>query len=254
MKHMKDISLFCWNIGNPSIERAKNQVKWLKKRPESFFILTETKNSAGCLFIKDHFQKLGYYVVSPNIEGKEYGTMLISKYPLEESKFSNHINSLPFRAVSARIPLPNGILEIIGLYVPSRDKSMKKIQRKKNFLKNVIQALKSAPASDFRIVLGDFNILEPDHNPHYSFFEKWEYDFYKNLISNQFKDAFRSISPNLEEYSWVGRTGDGYRYDHCFVSENILSKIKNCFYFHKPRDIRLSDHSALITELNLVVK
>ncbi|MEK7453136.1 MAG: endonuclease/exonuclease/phosphatase family protein [Patescibacteria group bacterium] len=248
---MKNISLFCWNIGNPSIKRAKKQVQWLNKRSEDFFILTETKNSEGCLFIKDYFQKNGYHVLSPNIEGKEYGTMLISKYPLEESTFSNHINSLPFRAVSAQISLPNGTLEIIGLYVPSRDKSAKKIKRKKNFLKNVVQALKFAPVPNFRIILGDFNILEPDHIPHYSFFEEWEYDFYKNLTDNQLKDAFRLVSPNKEEYSWVGRTGDGYRYDHCFVSENILSTIDKCFYLHKPREIRLSDHSAIVTQLSL---
>lgn len=248
---MKDISLFCWNIGNPSIERAKKQVKWLKYRSESSLVLTEIKNSKGCNFIKDYFQGIGYNVIFPNIEGKEYGSMLISKYPLEESTFSNHMNSLPFRAASAQISLPDGILEIIGLYVPSRDKSVKKIKRKKSFLNNVIEALKSAPTPNFRIVLGDFNILEPNHNPRYSFFEKWEYDFYKNLTDNQLKDAFRVISPDVEEYSWVGRTGDGYRYDHCFVSENILSKIENCFYFHEPRNIRLSDHSAIVTQLSL---
>lgn len=251
MKYMRDISLFCWNIGNPSIERAEKQVRWLKKRPESFFVLTETKNSEGCLFIKDYFQKNGYQVVFPNIEGKEYGTILISKYPIEESTFSNHIYSLPFRAASARIALPNGILEIIGLYVPSRDKSIKKIERKKVFLKNIVEALKSAPTSHFRIILGDFNILEPNHSPHYSFFEKWEYDFYNNLVNNKFRDAFRSISPHLEEYSWVGRTGNGYRYDHCFVSDNILSALEKCFYFHTPRNLRLSDHSAIVTQLSL---
>jgi len=189
--------------------------------------------------------------VFPEIEGKEYGAMIISKYPLEESTFSNHISCLPFRAVSARISLPNGILEIIGLYVPSRDKSMKKIKRKKDFLSNVIQALKSAPVSNFRIILGDFNVLEPNHSPHYSFFEEWEYDFYKNLINNQYQDAFRVMSPITKEYSWVGRTGQGYRYDHCFVSDNLLSTIEKCFYFHKPRKIRLSDHSAIITQLSL---
>lgn len=251
IKYVKDISLFSWNIGNPSIERAKKQVRWLKNRPENFFILTETKNSAGCLFIKNYFQKIGYFVVFPDIKGKEYGSMLISKHPLEESTFSNYVGSLSFRAVSARISLSNGILEIIGLYVPSRDKSIKKIKRKKFFLKNVVEALKSAPSSNFRIVLGDFNILEPNHNPYYPFFEKWEYDFYKNLIDNQLRDAFRVISPDSKEYSWVGRTGNGYRYDHCFVSENILSKIKDCFYFHKPRNIKLSDHSAIITQLSL---
>jgi len=248
---MNTASFFCWNIANPSIERAKKQLLWLIKRSEDFFILTEVKNSKGCLFIKEYFQRLGYNVIFPKIEGNEYGVMLISKHILDASPFSKYIDYLPFRAASAQTKLSQGTLDIIGLYVPSRDRSIKKTERKRKFLTNVLYALKNAPKSELRIFLGDLNILEPSHIPHYSFFEQWEYDFYDNLIDNGLKDAFRHTNPDSQEYSWVGRTGDGYRYDHCFVSDNLLSKIRECYYLHEPRDIKLSDHSAIITKINL---
>src|SRR3989344_5672424 len=78
--------------------------------------------------------------------------------------------------------------------------------------------------------------------------------FYRNLMSYRMKDAFRHVNPSLREYSWIGRTGDGYRYDHCFISENIIHSVKKCFYFHKPREKRLSDHSAIIAELSFIEK
>jgi len=247
---MKSISLFCWNIGNPSLVRATNQGEWLRKRPEDIFILSEAKRSEGCAFLERYFQTYGYHVLFPDSEAKEYGTMMVSKYPLKKSLFSKHIDFLPSRVAGAILSLPSGTLEIIGVYVPSRDASPEKIMRKKRFLENMTRALKTAPKSEFRIFCGDFNVLEPDHVPHYSFFEEWEYSFYRSLADHQLKDAFRHINPSLQEYSWVGRTGDGYRYDHCFVSENIVPTVEKCFYFHEPRESKLSDHSAIIANLN----
>lgn len=248
---MKHISLLCWNIGNPSRHRAEKQADWLGKRSEDFFVLTETKKSEGCFFFKHYFETRDYHVIVPDIDEREYGTMMISKYPLAKSLFLNYTSLLSSRVVAMTTSLPEGTLEIIGLYVPSRDVSAEKIERKKHFLENVTQALSNAPVPAFRIVCGDFNVLEPDHIPRYRFFKEWEYAFYQNLMGNQLKDAFRYLSPCVREYSWIGRTGDGYRYDHCFVSESILPILKKCFYLHEPREARLSDHSAIIAELSL---
>jgi len=56
---MNNFSLFCWNISNPSLERAGQQAQWLRKRPEDIFVLTETKKSEGCLFLERYFQAFG---------------------------------------------------------------------------------------------------------------------------------------------------------------------------------------------------
>ena len=256
MKNKKDIqetnfSVFCWNIANPSEKRAGEQAVWLRKRPEDVLALTETKASKGCLLIEKYFKAFGYNVIFLKIEGKEFGSMIISKHSLKLSDFSSLINFLPYRVSSAIINFQKRKLEIINVYVPSRNASKEKISKKKNFLQGLANALEKTRMSNKRIFCGDFNVLEPNHIPHYPFFQKWEYNFYQNLMNYRLEDAFRYLNPNTKEYSWVGRTGDGYRYDHCFISHDLLPLIKKCYYLHEPREIRLSDHSALILELNL---
>jgi exodeoxyribonuclease-3 len=110
------ISLFCWNIGNPSIERAKKQVEWLKNRGENFLILTEAKGSKGCRYMNDYFKNIGYNTIFPDMDPKEYGTIIVSKYALEKSEFTNNIDFLSARVVAVNVVLPLGKTEIIGLF------------------------------------------------------------------------------------------------------------------------------------------
>lgn len=245
---MKNLSIFNWNVGNPSFERAQKQAEWIRNRKEDIFVLTEIKASRGCLFLKKYFEECGYYVLFPDIEDKEYGSMIVSKIPLSGGTLK-YMAFIPSRAMCGKFSFFDKDIEIVGIYVPSRDTSEPKIKRKKLFLRALIDAFQKSNASNPRIVCGDFNVLEPDHNPRYSFFRGWEYDFYRQLSKHQLSDAWRFLNPSQQEYSWVGKTGDGYRYDHCFVSNSLLSTIKNSFYLHEPRLQKLSDHSALITEL-----
>jgi len=100
------------------------------------------------------------------------------------------------------------------------------------------------------VFLGDLNVLEPSHQPHYSFFAPFEYDFYRQLTDDcGLVDAFRALHPDRVEHSWVGRTGDGYRYDHAHCTPDLAAKLAACDYVHQPRLDRLSDHSALSARL-----
>lgn len=253
MDTKRRFSLFCWNIANPSIERAARQAEWLRKRPENIFVLTEAKKSEGCIFLERYFQAYGYNVIFPKPEEKEFGVIVVSKLPLTLSSFSESVNYLRSRVTSVIANLQGRKFEIIGLYVPSRDSSYEKTEKKKRFIQEIKRVLEANPRHPKRIFCGDFNVLEPDHNPRYPFFEEWEYDFYQSLSQYQLKDAFRQLNQGIQEYSWVGKTGDGYRYDHCFVSEQLLPLLGECYYFHELRQpqSKLSDHSALITVLRL---
>jgi len=251
-REQTSISSICWNIGNPSVDRAIMQAKWLNSQHFDLLFLTECKKSEGCLYIEKYFQNFEYYVTFPKPENNEYGVMIISKFKPEISNFSKFMTSLNERIVSVKIPLGSeNKLELILTYVPSRNATDEKIVRKKQFLKNLLLCFEKDPASHHRIFCGDFNILEPNHDPHYPFFEEWEYDFYSKLSNNNLKDVFRHFNPDAKEYSWVGRTNDGYRYDHFFTSADLLSKIIECKYFHEPRLNRLSDHSAIICKMKL---
>ena len=52
---MNKVRLLSLNIGNPSLERARKQCLWLEGRQEDIFVLTETRESRGCEYIKNFF-------------------------------------------------------------------------------------------------------------------------------------------------------------------------------------------------------
>lgn len=246
-----EISSICWNLANPSIDRAKKQAAWLITQNFDLLLLTECKKSEGCLFLEHYFQDFGYHVVFPKPSNNEYGVMLISKCKPELSNFSKLMTVLNDRVISVKIPVFEKKIEIILTYVPSRNATDEKIARKKQFLENLLLCFEKDPENHDRIFCGDFNILEPSHDPHYSFFEKWEYDFYSRLSDFNMIDIYRHFYPTEKEYSWVGRTNDGYRYDHFFASRDLIPIIIECKYYHEPRLNRLSDHSAVICKMKI---
>lgn len=246
------VGLFTFNIGNPSVERAERQLAWLSRRPEDVLVLTETADSNGCRFLAERFTTAGYVVVFPvpDRTSRERGVMLISRLPAVPGKWTGRLDYLPGRVASLTVDTPSGPLEVIGAYVPSRDASEAKTTRKKRFLEALLTGLADEDQTGHRALLGDLNILEPDHQPRYPIFRPFEYDAYRALTTEHgLTDAFRHLHPDTAEYSWVGRTGDGYRYDHAHISHHLTGAVTSCEYDHEPRLTRLSDHSALTVNL-----
>lgn len=256
------ISFLSLNIGNPSVERAKKQCDWLDKRSEDIFVLTEAKVSQGCLYIAEHFQQYGYdlftmnssveySVFYPKSNTGDLGVMIISKYPIKKKLSFFSDDSIYFSRQAESIILSETMqLNVMGLYVPSRDRSEWKIERKKKFVEEIQKFLMNSD-NNKKIIMGDLNILERTHRPHYSTYFDWEYDFYDTIIKSGYIDAFKYCSPDIQEYSWVGRTNDGYRYDYCFISSDLEKSILKCNYVHETRNIRITDHSAITMEIEL---
>lgn len=239
------LQFLCWNIRNPSLQRAQRQARWLREQSGDLLVLTECRDNEGSAFLRASLGSAGYQVVFRPPQGNEYGVIIASRYSISQTSFCQQVGFLPSRVISAEIRDLAAGLEIIGLYVPSRDSSPEKIARKRRFLAALRRTFKEIPRR-YRIVCGDLNILEPDHVPRYPVFQDWEYDFYRLLPEYRLRDAFRQCYPHAREYSWVGRTGNGYRYDHFFVSGDLLPALVDCRYVHEPRLDGLSDHSALV--------
>lgn len=245
---MPGLSLITLNIANPSVERAEKQLAWLAARPEDVFVLTETKASDGCRFLADAFRAAAYSVTYPEPAPGEYGVMIVSKHATEPDPLTERLSYLPARATGIRIATDRGPLRVLGAYVPSRDASPEKVERKTRWLAEFTAALTDTDSNT--VFLGDLNVLEPDHTPRYRIFQPFEYDFYRTLTdAHGLVDAFRHLNPDKIEHSWVGRTGDGYRYDHAHATKDVLADLTHCEYVHEPRLTRLSDHSALTVRL-----
>lgn len=257
---MNIISCMSLNIGNPSLERAQRQCEWLVKRPEDVFVLTETKNSRGCKFIEEYFVQYGFDLFSFNSETKyevnfpksetnDLGVMIISKYPMDKLYNYYPVQSV-FYSRQTKVIIKKGEcqLGIDGVYVPSRDRSEDKISRKKTFIDRLKKYIDNKDKKK-SIIMGDFNIIERKHFPHYSTFYEWEYEFYDFIIEQGYIDAYKHYNGNKLEHSWVGRTKNGYRYDYCFVSKDLIENIVSCDFVHETREIKLTDHSAVTVKL-----
>ncbi|MFB9433591.1 NUDIX domain-containing protein [Streptoalloteichus tenebrarius] len=246
---MSVLSLLTLNVQSPSAERARRQLDWLASRPEDVIVMTETRASDGCRLLAEAFTAAGYAVINSCPRPGEHGVLIASRLAIRPDDWKEKLGYLPSRAVSGLLPTSLGDLRLIGLYVPSRDASPEKTERKRRWLDDCDSALTGTDAHP-TLLLGDLNVLEPDHQPRYGFFAAFEYDFYRSLSEKHLLiDAFRHLHPTATEHSWVGRTGDGYRYDHAFCSRSLADRLLSCDYVHEPRLTKLSDHSALTAHL-----
>jgi exonuclease III len=126
-----------------------------------------------------------------------------------------------------------------------------------------------ASASGPRIVLGDLNTPRREHpdgtvwtfargrtgrlRPERG--ERWdaaESALIRGLEKHGFRDTFRALNGfDSKEPSWEWpRTGGGYRLDHLIASAEV--SVTTCSYRHDwRREDKLSDHSALVAELDV---
>ncbi len=247
----KNCRIASWNLQNPSFERAIQQSKWLEARNFDAIALTEAKDSKGCHYIQDRLESRGYKTFFPKIEGNEYGVILAAKEMKNVEAISPAF--LPNRCASAYVDFGNKSILLSGVYAPSGETRNEPEGKKRKF-QNAFLEMLSNPENQQKfpewIVMGDLNILEPEHFPKYSVFTPWEYEFYQTFAQNQFVDAFRHFHPKENEYSWFGKQNDGYRFDHAFISKSILPLLKAGAYDHEPRLQKLSDHSAICLELD----
>ena len=99
------------------------------------------------------------------------------------------------------------------------------------------------------VVMGDFNVVSRDHVPRYPAFRSWEYEVLDEIGELGFVDVFARLHPGQQAHSWIGRTGDGYRYDYVFMSPDLAEAALDCEYVHDARDSRLSDHAGVLLTL-----
>jgi exonuclease III len=66
-------------------------------------------------------------------------------------------------------------------------------------------------------------------------------------------DAWRLYHAEAAEYSWYSRHGNGWRIDQVFVSPALRPAVTAAYYLHETRTEGLTDHSALIIELDMAL-
>jgi exodeoxyribonuclease III len=244
--------LLVFNSQHSSAERARRQADWISTQETAgVVVITEVGPGPGGDGLVSALAGHGYHsILAPQAGTRDYRTILASRDAALEAVPSG-ISVLPHRAPAAVLTAGGQQVGLLGLYVPSRGPRDRRNEDKRAFQSAVTQAL---PAflerfSGPLIIAGDLNVVEPGHQPRYPVFGGWEYDFYRSFAAAGLADAYRARQPGGTDHSWYGRGGNGYRFDHAFITSHHATLIDDCGYLHEPRLLGLTDHAAMTLTL-----
>lgn len=260
MNWANEIQVLTCNVQRACVSRARRQAAWLTGSDADVLVLTEVSASESGEVLAQVLTDEGFGVALPASSATDRYRVLVACRGVEPTCVDVGAGSMGHRCVTVRASFSAGAIGVTGLYVPSRGPKAQRNQDKRAFQDLVTAVLPQIPpAMDVPgplVIAGDLNVVEPDHDPRYRVFGKWEYDFYRAFGQAGFDDAFRITKPSVMDYSWFGRpsadgTRNGYRFDHAFVSRAHRAAVVACRYDHSVRTAGLSDHSALTLTLDL---
>lgn len=246
------LSILTVNVQAASPRRAAALLDWLDRRPEQVFILTETSSGEGTALLLDRFRAAGWLVLHTPDPGGDRGCAVVGRAALTPWPEVAAGVSLPGRVVTAVLDTEPTV-GLLGLYVPSSDRAADKVDKKRRFIASVLAAIDGLSERDrgSLVIGGDYNVIARDHQPAYRGFLPFEYALLDQLAAHGFVDAHQHCTPGVQAHSWIGRGGNGYRFDYLHIGASLTSRITSCAYVHEPREQRLSDHAAVTVALNL---
>jgi exodeoxyribonuclease-3 len=240
-----------FNIAVAAEPRAERILRWLRGRGDELIILSETSSGAGTKLIRGGLEADGYATFGTDAAG-ERGVLLASRLPVR-GVYEAFSASVPCRAQAVIIDTQPELL-LVGVYVPSRDRTPAKVARKREFIVSLIESIEALPPQRRRnlVMLGDYNAITRDHEPALGGFFPYEYEFHEELARLEL-GAAHELKPygRQQPHSWIGRTGNGYLYDYAHLGAALHSRLTSCRYLHGARRQRLSDHAALAIRLRL---
>jgi exodeoxyribonuclease III len=208
-------------------------------------VLTETSSGAGTEVLASGLAARGYDVIAtpPN---NDRGVLIASKVRVRTRLCAKLEVTLPWRAAGVVLDT-SPPLAVVGIYVPSRDRTPAKIAKKREFISSFLRGLEglSTRVRKHLLIAGDYNVISRRHDPPRKGYFSYEYAFHEALEGLGFAAGHELRTNGEHPYSWVGRTGDGYLYDYVHLSTELQPRIHMCEYVHDTRKRRLSDHSAV---------
>jgi len=258
-----------WNV-NSIRSRIDHVKEWLIANKVDILCLQETKTEDQ-FFPVEVFLSLGYKVL---ISGqKSYnGVAIISRFPINDIKIgfdqviSNHIDLSTLNQQKRIISADINNIRIINVYVPNGSSiDSDKFIYKKKWLEYLKFYLKEINSNHTPIcLLGDFNIAPEDKDIHTPINYKEsimasskERKLLKDALGGELEDVFRIFEAGERNWSWwdyrnsAWERDKGWRIDHIYLTEDILSCANSCWIDKEPRSKdKPSDHAPVIVDIS----
>ncbi len=257
-----------WNV-NSIRSRIDHVKEWLEANNVDILCLQETKTEDQ-FFPVEIFSNIGYEV---SISGqKSYnGVAIISRFPINDVKIGfnqviedckdSSILSEQKRIISAEI----NDIRVINVYVPNGSNiNSDKFIYKKKWIECLQVYLSQVYSNNTPIcLLGDFNIAPEDRDIHtpnnYNetiMASSEERKLLKDALGGELNDVFRIFEPGDKNWSWwdyrhsAWERDKGWRIDHIYLTEDILSCANSCWIDKEPRSReKPSDHAPVVVDI-----
>jgi len=226
--------LISWNIQQGGGTRIAGIARALGKEKANCIVLSEFKNNDSGQQLRNFLMKAGYKIQLVHTSPSTINSVLVaSNLPVDSKLHFEADKNFPHAIIEAIYPA----FRIFGVYLPHK--------KKHQLFPYLLDQIKSDDAPV--IIAGDYNsgINHVDQEGK-SF---WYGEYLKQMNALGVEDAFRHLHGSVKEYSWNSHQGNGYRYDHTYVSEALLPITKRCYYLQEWRERKLSDHAPMVLEL-----
>jgi len=228
------LTVLSWNIQAGGGSRYRQIVEAVAQKQADIVTFSEYRNNATGAKLRYALLQAGYrHQAVTDAEANTNSVLIAAKlpfqseaYPLSDPVYGHNILTAHFAAFS-----------LMGVYLP---------HKKKHSLLPFITKLVDHSDQPF-IVAGDYNTGFNGIDQKGSSF--WYEPELKALGNVGYVDAFRLVHQDAAEYSWYSHQGNGFRYDHTYLSTALQPIVKDCYYEHSWREKKLSDHSAMVLEL-----
>jgi len=215
------IKVLSWNIRQGGGSRVSKILSKLRTLLPQVIVLSEFRNNDHGIKLRHALLSVGYrYQGVTHAKASDNSVAIFSLLPGDIRLF---LHSDPIYSANV-IAIEYEAFTLYGMYLP---------HKKKHTLFDLLleEVQKEKPS----ILVGDFNTGKNYIDQKGNSF--WYEDKLIQLEALGCLDAFSQ--------------GNGYRYDHTYISDDLVAITKDCYYLHEWREEKLSDHSPMVIELGV---
>ncbi len=250
------MKIISWNVNGLRSVRRKGFLDWFEKEDADIICLQEIKIDRDLLFRLASHKR--YYLYSNTALKKGYSGVLVYSKKQPQLTVTN-IGMGRFDGEGRILELKYQDFTLTNLYMPHGGRSKENIEYKLEVYRMLLGLLSKGSKS--RILIGDFNIAHeeidlerPKQNRDNIMFTPQEREQIDKLINLGFVDTFRKFHREGSNYTWwpymknARERNLGWRIDYCFVSKDLIEKVKDAFILSK---VMGSDHCPIGITLKL---
>lgn len=229
------MKLVTLNIQHGGGKRIPEILVYLQSQDADVIVLTEFRENSNAAALRSGLAAKGFhYFAGASVAPKENTVCIFSRQPFVSRTYPGLPAQDRHRLISAHF---EGVA-VYGVYFSQNEA--------KAGLFDFLVKGGHRPAEAAYVIVGDFNTG-------LHFLDEEGATFYctagfKALLESGLVDSWRNRHPDTREFSWYSNHGNGFRIDHAFSSPEADTLIERVYYDHKPREAKITDHSALVVD------